>query len=143
MGKRLSLASAVLLLILVVEIQCANEDPDGLINIRRHVHVRNDISPTAKLNLHCKSKDDDLGQHVVTYQQEFTWSFRGNIFARTLFWCNMNWTNRAGHLFQQSFTTYESKVTPCGKDCVWSARTDGVYFLDNFVGRFVLVYSWK
>ncbi|KAK9142268.1 hypothetical protein Syun_011668 [Stephania yunnanensis] len=141
-NKRLAFASAVFLLILVAEIECRNVDPNGLINIKRHVHVQNDISPAAKINLHCKSKDDDLGPQVLAYQQEFTWKFRGNIFATTLFWCNMDWTDPKGVVFPQSFVAYESKVTRCGKDCLWSARPDGLYFHDDDIGDFVLKFIW-
>ncbi|KAK9102499.1 hypothetical protein Sjap_019753 [Stephania japonica] len=139
--QRLSFAFVTFLFILVL--QCMHVEPIRIINIKRHVHVWNDVSSTVKLNLHCKSGDDDLGQQVLAYQQEFTWSFRGNIFARTLFWCAMNWANSTGHVFQQSFVVYESKVTPCGKNCVWSARMDGVYFLDSFTGAYVLKYNWQ
>ncbi|KAJ4969052.1 hypothetical protein NE237_015753 [Protea cynaroides] len=61
-----------------------------------HVHVINDLGPNQILNLHCKSKDDDLGFHTLGYGQEFSWKFNMNIIYTTLFWCNMDWGIKHG-----------------------------------------------
>jgi hypothetical protein len=36
-------------------------------------------------NVHCKSKDDNLGDHVIHNNEYYHWEFRPNIWGTTLF----------------------------------------------------------
>ncbi|GLT62134.1 hypothetical protein SLA2020_347930 [Shorea laevis] len=53
-----------------------------------HVHVVNGLS-RSQLFLHCKSKDNDLDMHHLEVGDDFSWSFRENVFETTLYWCYM------------------------------------------------------
>ncbi|KAF5199818.1 hypothetical protein FRX31_010599 [Thalictrum thalictroides] len=53
---------------------------------RVQVQVHNFLAPNHKLNIHCKSKDNDLGFHPLAYHQYFSWHFNVNFGRSTLFW---------------------------------------------------------
>ncbi|XP_026377177.1 S-protein homolog 29-like [Papaver somniferum] len=68
-----------------------------------HASVRNDISDKTVLTIHCKSKDDDLGEHKLAYGQSFNWTFHQNFMRSTMFWCFMWWTDSTGKTIQGSY----------------------------------------
>ncbi|MFS8004763.1 putative plant self-incompatibility S1 [Helianthus anomalus] len=50
------------------------------------VHIKSDIIDNDGVTVHCRSKDDDLGTHVLHPPNlEFEWSFCDNIGLTTLF----------------------------------------------------------
>ena len=50
-----------------------------------HVHIQN--RQGKNINLHCRSKDDDLGYHNIENGTEYSWSFNTNFWGTTLFYC--------------------------------------------------------
>lgn len=75
------------------------------------------------LTIHCKSKDDDLGIHVLGYNKYFEWTFFINIWGTTLFFCGLNWRDAS-----KTFDAYKVKrdKNRCNR-CLWVAKNDGVY----------------
>ncbi|XP_021907279.1 S-protein homolog 21-like [Carica papaya] len=111
---------------------------------RYHVDITNNLSPNNVLNLHCRSKDDDLGKHALAVGGDFSFSFQVSLFGTTTFWCDVNWGNidRGSYVvFTRDYGLWES----CDyKNCFWSARDDGLYLMDIPHGRrYKLVYSWS
>ena len=60
-----------------------------LVSGRTHVHLKNIVG--SDVIVHCKSKNDDLGLHTISNEQEYEWSFRPNVFQTTLFYCYVSW----------------------------------------------------
>ena len=50
-----------------------------------HVRIYNALSVNSDLNIHCKSKDDDLGVHLIHLFDYFEFSFNKRVFRETLF----------------------------------------------------------
>ncbi|KAK9102505.1 hypothetical protein Sjap_019759 [Stephania japonica] len=117
----------------------------SLFGKKKHVHVVNNIdSASNPIYVHCKSGDDDLGSQYLQLNQEFQWSFRDNIFGSTLFFCTINWNNvHDGKRYGLVYDSYVALKTPCDKDCIWSARSDGVYFYDDDSQSYVFKYYWS
>ena len=70
------------------------------------------------LQLHCKSRNDDLGIHVLANQQFFEWHFRNNVWGTTRFYCflfSKSWKN--------SFDVYYQGM--CSAHCNWFVRQNG------------------
>ncbi|KAF5185708.1 hypothetical protein FRX31_024692 [Thalictrum thalictroides] len=111
------------------------------------VIVMNTLGPNNTLTIHCKSKDDDLGEHNIAFNKSFEWSFTNHIFGKTLFWCRMWWYDHR-KLVWGSYRVYKGSddIDRCsgtdGNTCVRKAQWDGVYFelKDN---TFIKVYDWK
>ncbi|EXB44217.1 hypothetical protein L484_002909 [Morus notabilis] len=108
--------------------------------MRRTVRVENDLGGGIRLNVHCRSEDDDLGVRDLGNGQNIQWSFRNNWLGTTLFWCSMKWNNVGG-----SFDVYSFKrdFDLCGFKCWWSIRRDGAYFYSEFKNVWEKRYVWK
>ncbi|KAF9663000.1 hypothetical protein SADUNF_Sadunf18G0112800 [Salix dunnii] len=58
-------------------------------------HITNDLGPGLDLAIHCKSRNDDLGQHLVPFGGEYKIDFCPNFWGTTLFFCGMSWSREA------------------------------------------------
>jgi hypothetical protein len=58
-----------------------------------HLNITNGLGAGLDLTIHCKSKDDDLGQHVVPFDGEYTIDFCTNFWRTTVFFCGMSWSS--------------------------------------------------
>ncbi|EEF45215.1 S-protein homolog 21 [Ricinus communis] len=112
---------------------------------RYHVHIINDLTRHT-LNVHCKSKDDDLGPHLLQLGEEFHFTFRVNFWGTTLFWCNFKWGKNHGgdyHIFWYR----DDLLYDCGyeqKNCIWSARNSGMWLMNIPDGiQFYKRYDWQ
>lgn len=107
---------------------------DGLYLGRRHVHIINNLDDHVTLCIHCWSRDDDLGRHVLKPNKEFKWSFYDNYFIPTRFYCNMDY-GRGRKRRRAHFVVYDTTKTlrsrPCYKHCKWSVRNIGLYAYDE------------
>lgn len=92
------------------------------------VHVVNNLpNNNPPLTIHCASKDDDLGTHVLYKNQDFNWKFRVNLVLSTMFFCRFKWAPR-----NTAFEVFNGDVGPnCERKdanvCVWSVEEDGFY----------------
>ncbi|KEH41974.1 leguminosin group486 secreted peptide [Medicago truncatula] len=59
----------------------------------QHVNVTNYLLDNLDLTLHCKSKDDDLGVHLLHHGDNVRWGFGLNFFGETLFFCSFQWND--------------------------------------------------
>ncbi|OVA13121.1 Plant self-incompatibility S1 [Macleaya cordata] len=97
------------------------------------------------MTIHCKSKDDDLGEHNIHFNENYTWRFHDNIDQTTLFWCKIGyWDNKAGKLVMGSFDIYKSsRDNPvCAFNCIRYVKTDGIYFYIPSAEKARLIYPW-
>ncbi|CAI0418538.1 unnamed protein product [Linum tenue] len=87
------------------------------------VTVINMLTAKSDLTIHCKSKDDDLGEHVLPYQQSFAWNFRPNFWQTTLFFCSFAWQGSGD---SHSFDIYVQRrdQSRC-VDCRWAITENG------------------
>ncbi|CAH8300737.1 unnamed protein product [Eruca vesicaria subsp. sativa] len=46
------------------------------------------------LTVHCKSKENDLGVHMVAANTDYFFTFQPNIWKSTLFFCSFQWNNQ-------------------------------------------------
>ncbi|KAF8370240.1 hypothetical protein HHK36_031717 [Tetracentron sinense] len=106
---------------------------------KHHVYVGNDLGESSTLNLHCASKDDDLGTHVLLYGQNYTWGFRSNFWGTTLFWCHFKWGN-----VTNTFTVYNDNDSEqyYHKSAHWLSRMDGLYYYHHHYGEYELYHNW-
>ncbi|XP_024029586.1 S-protein homolog 4-like [Morus notabilis] len=84
--------NVILLMTLLSVAICTSE------GVKTHVHMTNDLGTGTDLTVHCKSKDDDLGIHVVAPNGSYGFRFAPNIFGGTLFFCRMEWPGNS-HYF--------------------------------------------
>ncbi|CAJ1978379.1 unnamed protein product [Sphenostylis stenocarpa] len=88
-----------------------------------HMRIVNNLSDNQPLNVHCKSKDDDLNNHVIYRGQSFRWRFRPNIWGTTLFFCHFSWAGGEG-----SYDIYKNRrdYDRCKHACNWYVTQEGI-----------------
>jgi len=101
------------------------------------VLITNTLNGKEALNLHCKSKNNDLGLHVVNFNETFDWKFKPSAFADTLFFCSFQWGNT-------SLVHYDAYVEDrdqgiC-KECHWYVKEDGPCRLES---NHLSCYKWN
>ncbi|RYR15291.1 hypothetical protein Ahy_B04g072014 [Arachis hypogaea] len=62
------------------------------------VSLTNSLGGNLDLTLHCKSKDDDLGIHLLHPGESYEFSFGTSYISQTLFFCRFLWQNEC-HYF--------------------------------------------
>ncbi|KAL0340728.1 UNVERIFIED_CONTAM: hypothetical protein Sradi_4589600 [Sesamum radiatum] len=105
------------------------------------VHIVSNLPPQpGPLVAHCASKDDDLGNHTLTTDQDFDFNFCVVPFT-TLFFCHLWWGNK-----DISFDVFNTKtiMQQCtDRQCYWAAKSDGIYFAGSYPPEGLhKVYSW-
>lgn len=111
------------------------------------VGISNEIvGPNQTLVLHCKSKDDDLGEHYLKVGDGFEWKFKENLFSTTLYWCSFRTIPLNFHAEFEVFWQEKGNwlASRCSyRFCFWIARADGVYLQNISGGTMDLVHTWE
>ncbi|CAK8561303.1 unnamed protein product [Lathyrus sativus] len=84
-------------------------------------------------DVHCKSKNDDLGNQLVHDNEYYQWDFHPNIWGSTLFYCHISWTNGEG-----TYDIYKQKrdfSKRCKQYCDWYVTKDGIQGFKQVLDR--------
>ncbi|KAE8650521.1 hypothetical protein Csa_010078 [Cucumis sativus] len=113
---------------------------------RYFVHVVNGLSSNS-LDVHCQSKDDDLGyHHLANRGDEFQWNFQINIWGTTLFWCRLDKSD--AYVSFESFWSerrHRWLYDRCGIElgtCIWTAKDDGIYLRNMLTNVDEFIHKW-
>jgi len=102
------------------------------------VNIYNQVGGT--IRLHCKSKDDDLGEHTLLDGQHFGWGFTPNFWGTTLYYCDFVW----GAKTAEGVVVYDDGSTKLEcTHCVWQVHKDGFWVTEDGVVPFTFVAPWK
>ncbi|XP_022143839.1 S-protein homolog 1-like [Momordica charantia] len=120
--------------------------PSLLVTQRWHVHVVNNLNNNF-LDVHCKSKDDDLGYQRLVRGADFQWSFKVNFWGTTLFWCNLH---KPGAyvtfevFWPESRNAWLRNRCHNGTEghCIWTAKDDGIYLRNIPTNSEELIHKW-
>lgn len=94
-------------------------------NARVRVLITNEMSdyqgrPNMTITLHCRSRDDDLGVHQVTYLENYEFSFLPSIVRNTIFECGVKWDGDS-----HSFVAYnKNKDKNKCRVCLWKIKPE-------------------
>lgn len=95
--------------------------------------------------VHCKSKDDDIGDKQLSFNQRFNWKFCANHFQTTLYFCHFYWESK-----EQVFDVYNrTMMDVCDANlgdnnpCNWVFQQDGFYLYDFNKKSWGHQYDWK
>ncbi|XP_042497624.1 S-protein homolog 29-like [Macadamia integrifolia] len=105
------------------------------------VTVHNNLGPGKKLHLQCESKDDDLGEKALDYNQEYSWRFADNLWWSTLFYCDL-WYERNGAYVATHADVYVAKRDEFCTGCVAAVGLDGIHVVDRNNRDSKLVATW-
>ncbi|GAV83696.1 Self-incomp_S1 domain-containing protein [Cephalotus follicularis] len=106
---------------------------------KTHVNVLNRLN--GNFTIHCKSKDDDVGIHVIPVRQSYDLSFRVNVMGSTLFFCSV--TSQRGSI---NFDLYNAKrdMKRCPTQCNWIVAKVGLIGLkQSKIPEIDMYISWS
>ncbi|KAG5069432.1 hypothetical protein AAZX31_01G129600 [Glycine max] len=138
-----SMLKPLVTIIVFLMVACAQDiyslSDNTIFDGKKTVRVYNGMNDGILVYLHCRSKDNDLGQHVLAFAEFQKWSFNDNLFGTTLFWCTMNASN-----VHASFEVYRAKTEEykCDTQCDRNLKKDGGYFFNQFYGYWEKRLSW-
>ncbi|GAV64194.1 Self-incomp_S1 domain-containing protein, partial [Cephalotus follicularis] len=95
---------------------------------RVRVQITNQMA--SNVTIHCKSKNDDLGIHVISSGQSYGWGFKVNFWQTTLFFCGFTTEKGRGvydiyKALRDNFRCLNDFGT--GDICFWDVKDDGVH----------------
>ncbi|KAL7213630.1 hypothetical protein ACSBR2_016209 [Camellia fascicularis] len=133
--------SFILLVILTFHLLCSTT-MSGLFPSYWVYIINNLPANSNSLQVHCQSKDNDLGMRTLQTNQEFNWFFRVNFIGTTLFFCHFYWNTK-----NISFAVYDSRLDSyCSTAlqdnyCYWSVRADG-FHISNDEMTWIEINNW-
>ncbi|KAJ9182383.1 hypothetical protein P3X46_006384 [Hevea brasiliensis] len=130
------LVQMVLLMLLMTT---ESGEASWLIPKKKTVNITNDLGADMDLKVHCKSKDDDLGQKLLTYKGYFSFRFRPNAWGTTRFYCLMSW-EQVSHWFDIYLDIRDADRCVV---CVWSIQTTGPCMLNDKTHHFDICFPWN
>lgn len=101
------------------------------------IRSTNDVG--AEMTVHCKSKDDDLGSHVISVKSTYEFSFRPNFWGTTLFFCRFEWGSES-HYFD-IYISYRDH--PLCNVCLWSIRPKGPCIWNYETHFYDICFQWN
>ncbi|KAJ8769855.1 hypothetical protein K2173_008937 [Erythroxylum novogranatense] len=107
---------------------------------RVHVSIKNSLGNGKIMNIHCQSKDTDLGQQNVTDGNQIGWDFSPNAWGTTLFFCDLDWQNVQQYHFDAY--SYQRDFARCEDQCSWLISTEGMYGFNGKTGFWEFMYYW-
>ncbi|XP_027368727.1 self-incompatibility protein S1-like [Abrus precatorius] len=107
----------------------------------KHVSIKNTLGSGKNMTLHCQSKDNDLGKHIIADGDEFGWDFSDNVTGTTLFFCDLGWEKVEGYHFDAY--SFARDMVRCGAaGCSWLVSAEGIYGLNRQTGYWEFIYHW-
>ncbi|CAL9213709.1 unnamed protein product [Arabidopsis halleri] len=107
--------------------------PDTVVTMTNLIENQEKSGPP--LTVHCKSKQDDLGSHMVPFKQDYHFKFQTNIWKTTLFFCTFQWDKQ----FKQ-FDIFDAlRDQDVCYLCNWTIKADGACRL----GKEHKCFPWK
>lgn len=103
------------------------------------VKITNTLDGGMDLTLHCKSKNDDLGVHVLQYQGYFQFHFGPSYWGKTLFYCSFSWPGTF-----HWFNIYEElrDYPKCYDNCSWMVKLNGTCLMNTYARKYDCT-QWK
>ena len=145
MKKETVIWLVVVLVLVLVLVGRMEQMAEGSPLEKWEIHIVNGLSKGQMLLVHCKSKDNDLGEHNLTAASEFNWSFRVNLWDSTLFWCFLRKPNGQHKSFEAFWVEKESiwlYYRCLESNCTWTAKDDGIYLANNPDKTQLLIHKW-
>uniref|UniRef100_A0A7N1A2F1 S-protein homolog n=1 Tax=Kalanchoe fedtschenkoi TaxID=63787 RepID=A0A7N1A2F1_KALFE len=116
----------------VMNAQVADAHGCSIIFTKLYLTVENQMEkPATAIKIHCKSKDNDMGEHTLWNGMHTTFSFRRNVFGKTYFWCDVFSNNKweVFDAFVDKRDFYRCYKDHC--DCKWAITSKGPCFWDR------------
>ncbi|CAA7037791.1 unnamed protein product [Microthlaspi erraticum] len=115
---------------------------DNAYGLKTTVLIRNGLDHKKWLKVHCKSKDDNLGDKYLGPGKDYHFNFSDNFWGTTRFGCTLS--KGPDYKISKTFDAYVQDGTkPHGGSYNYIAKDDGIYH--NTLVKFKLqkLYDWQ
>lgn len=107
---------------------------------KTHVRIFNALNSEQDLQIHCKSKDDDLGVKIIPAGFYYEFKFRASYWGNTLYYC--------GFIFDKKLHWFDiyvenRDIAACEAKCWWMIKEPGLCLLDFYTEKFDFCYGWN
>ncbi|EOA25369.1 hypothetical protein CARUB_v10018701mg [Capsella rubella] len=105
-----------------VPAEAPSSGEDGFLPLaKKHVVIRNKVRNRETLDVHCHSRDDDLGLIHIPWNQSWDFRFHVNIWKRTKFVCQFSWLGGGTHFFSIFKVSRDDSIIgyPVCQECIW------------------------
>ncbi|PKI36641.1 S-protein homolog 2-like [Punica granatum] len=109
---------------------------------KKVVEIYNKLPFGMVLDIHCKSKNRDLGNHTIFGPQFYQFQVRPSRSGTTEYSCEFNWVGVAGALVNDFYTEKRDTIR-CATRCRWVIRYEGIYGYREDTGEPDIVYEWQ
>ncbi|KAK6914270.1 Plant self-incompatibility S1 [Dillenia turbinata] len=109
----------------------------GLLPKKASVSIINQMGSGIVLTVHCKSGDDDLGDHLLQQNEEYGFRFRPSFWGNTLYFCSFKWWDQFKY-----FDVYIYKRHDC-RICKYVALQEGLCRFRESSGQYDTCYPWN
>ncbi|KAL5781507.1 hypothetical protein ACOSP7_006536 [Xanthoceras sorbifolium] len=103
-------------------------------------YIFNLLGGNAKLTVHCKSQDEDLGTVVVDDGNHFNWKFHLKSNSTTFYVCDMSFENVKGQF--RIFDEVRDVMRCDTLRCIWEVQRDGLYLYIRENVDYEKQFSW-
>jgi len=100
-----------------------------------HVKITNRLSQKKRLLVHCKSKNDDLGEHWLRTGESYEFKFGESFMWTSLFFCGYTFDGQK-HLED----AYDATQNDCREHCWWEIKEPGPCLYKD--GQYTQCHKW-
>jgi len=97
----------------------------NILGLHHRVNIENLLEDNLNVTIHYKSKDDDLGVHLLQNGGIYGWKLNDNFFGTTLFYCSFQWNGEL-HWYDMYKSSRDSIAC---RVCNWYISKFGPCFL--------------
>uniref|UniRef100_A0A7N0UH07 S-protein homolog n=1 Tax=Kalanchoe fedtschenkoi TaxID=63787 RepID=A0A7N0UH07_KALFE len=131
-------------ILFVMNAQVAEAHGCSWILPKLYLTVENQMDkPATSIKVHCKSKEDDMGEHTLWNGMHTTFSFRPNVFYTTAYWCDVYWNDK--WVVFDAYDHFRDINRCCDNhcDCNWAITSKGPCFWNRKTQKYDLCESWR
>ncbi|KAL5555508.1 hypothetical protein UlMin_037744 [Ulmus minor] len=121
----LTIIKSVMLLVLLHQAISLCEGSPWFNETKERVQIMSYLNPPSNLTVHCKSKQDDLGEHVINpLPDSYAFKFTPPFFGHALFFCTFQWPKDQNLHW---FDIYDERrdYKRCKHHCCWFVQNSG------------------
>ncbi|XP_050216273.1 S-protein homolog 19-like [Mercurialis annua] len=133
------------LLITLLMFLVSFSDAFRLIRHKKTVNITNDldIGDFKDLILHCKSKNDDLGEHELVYKDSYSFTFRPDYWRTSQFFCFFKWEENNKNRTEWFDIYIDERDKERGTICYWNIESPGPCMLNEATSKFDICFPWN
>ncbi|KAK9683173.1 hypothetical protein RND81_10G120900 [Saponaria officinalis] len=132
--------SNILLIVMLISL-LINISEAGILTKTIEVRAINALTNGKNVQVHCRSKDDDVGLQDIPKGEEYSFSLEPGVLGNTLYSCDFKWDNNSKKF--DIFVQQRDSATCRQEICRWEIKEFGPCLYSYSREKFDICYNWK